>query len=125
MRAKAVTSQYRGVYWDSEKDKWRAEIQVRNRVYKLGRHTVEEDAAIAYDRAATFLGVPERVNERTGRLCEIEICFYCDGLGKVGGEYKQSYRGRVTVACLSEWRDWEKCNSAGYFFNGRKLEKVD
>ncbi|OPY45858.1 MAG: AP2 domain protein [Methanosaeta sp. PtaU1.Bin028] len=46
------TSQYKGVYFDSDRGKWRASIKVNGRTIQLGRYETEEEAAIAYRIAA-------------------------------------------------------------------------
>jgi hypothetical protein len=46
------TSGYKGVDWDKENGKWRAEIKVDSRRINLGRYDSAEEAALAYDRAA-------------------------------------------------------------------------
>jgi hypothetical protein len=51
-RLKWGVSQYRGVSWSIEKNKWRSYIKVNGTFHHLGYFTVEEDAARAYDRAA-------------------------------------------------------------------------
>lgn len=56
-------SLFRGVHWCSNKQRWRAEIEVRGVAYKLGRHATEQEAARAYDAACIRLGVPERCNQ--------------------------------------------------------------
>lgn len=42
------TSRYKGVNWDSHRQRWRAQIMRKN----LGRFAIEEEAARAYDAAA-------------------------------------------------------------------------
>jgi hypothetical protein len=39
------TSQYRGVYWDSRKQRWRAQIVVNGKRMKLGSFTDEQEAS--------------------------------------------------------------------------------
>lgn len=57
------TSNYKGVCWDSEKKKWKAQISINNHNKVLGRFLSEEDAAKAYDIAATFYyGEYARIN---------------------------------------------------------------
>lgn len=50
-----TTSQYKGVHWYPTKRRWAAEIRARGVKYRLGRFRSEEDAAKAYDAAATRL----------------------------------------------------------------------
>jgi len=46
------TSKYKGVYWNSEKKKWAAEIQCNGKRMKLGYFSSEISAAQTYDAAA-------------------------------------------------------------------------
>lgn len=46
------TSRYKGVVWDREKRRWRAEIRVNKRCIYIGRFLAEIDAAAAYNRSA-------------------------------------------------------------------------
>lgn len=52
------TSKYKGVYrffymaGDEIKEKWRAKIQVGDKCISLGLHFLEDDAALAYNKAA-------------------------------------------------------------------------
>jgi hypothetical protein len=46
------SSLYRGVNWDTEKQKWRACIKIGGKMKHLGYFLLEEDAARAYDRVA-------------------------------------------------------------------------
>jgi len=50
-RSHAGSSRYKGVSWDSDRQKWRATIHAE-RKRQLGRYDTEEAAARAYDRAA-------------------------------------------------------------------------
>lgn len=47
------TSQYKGVCWDKNRNRWIASIGIRDGPRSLGRFTDEADAARAYDAAAT------------------------------------------------------------------------
>jgi superfamily II DNA helicase RecQ len=47
-----LTSQYRGVSWSKQRQKWRATITVDCKKHWLGDFDVEQDAAEAYDAAA-------------------------------------------------------------------------
>jgi len=51
-REKPTSSKYKGVCWDKQNSKWQASIGYNNKVIRIGRFKVEEDAARAYDRAA-------------------------------------------------------------------------
>jgi hypothetical protein len=46
------TSGYRGVSWEKEKGKWRAQIRLNGKVKRLGRFADIKDAARAYNAAA-------------------------------------------------------------------------
>lgn len=52
---KPCSSIYKGVTWDKEKGKWRAQIVAKKRLHRLGLFVDEIDAAEAYDRAAKEL----------------------------------------------------------------------
>jgi hypothetical protein len=51
----ANTSGYKGVSWDKENQKWRASIRAYGRSYNLGRFSTKEEAARAYNEAASRL----------------------------------------------------------------------
>lgn len=46
------TSTFKGVYWYRRTGRWVARIEVRGKQIWLGYHASEEEAAMAYDRAA-------------------------------------------------------------------------
>lgn len=48
------TSKYKGVYWDKSRNKWASRIKVNYIGKFLGRFDLEEDAAKAYNDAATI-----------------------------------------------------------------------
>lgn len=50
-----ASSLFLGVWWDSRRSKWEAKIQSNRHRIWLGYHDTEEDAALAYNRAATEL----------------------------------------------------------------------
>ena len=52
-----TTSQYKGVYWSKQKQKWHARIRVGGQAIHLGFYSDEVVAAKAYDRkAAQYFG---------------------------------------------------------------------
>jgi hypothetical protein len=51
-----MPSKYTGVNWSIQAKAWCARILLDSKVIDLGNYTNEEDAAIAYDSAAKFLG---------------------------------------------------------------------
>ena len=50
-----VKSDFRGVCWDTRKQKWKSQIGHRGETLYLGHHKMEADAALAYDMAARKL----------------------------------------------------------------------
>ena len=46
------TSQYKGVSWDKDRNLWTAQIQIKGKTIRLGRFSVEKEAALAYITAA-------------------------------------------------------------------------
>jgi hypothetical protein len=53
-KRKGTTSIYKGVSYQPERCKWVAYIDVNRKRFVLGRYTTQEDAAIAYNKAALF-----------------------------------------------------------------------
>ena len=49
------TSEYKGVYWDKDRCKWKSQIMCDTVKINLGRYIDETDAAIAYDIASLRL----------------------------------------------------------------------
>jgi hypothetical protein len=50
-----VSSQYKGVYWSKQKNKWHASIRLDGKVKHLGFYDEEQDAAQAYNAKALEL----------------------------------------------------------------------
>lgn len=48
-------SGYRGVRWDKDRNKWRADIQFEGRKYSLGRSLLKKECAKLYDKKAKEL----------------------------------------------------------------------
>ncbi len=46
------TSGYKGVVWDKDRNKWRAQISINNKQTNLGRFDCKYEAARAYNEAA-------------------------------------------------------------------------
>lgn len=63
LRNRKPASDYHGVTWDGERQKWRVSIRVNGQVVYVGRFSSELDAAIAYDDAARKVrGLIEKLN---------------------------------------------------------------
>lgn len=57
------TSQYKGVYWNKQSCKWTASIRVNRKPIYLGRYHKEEEAALAYNKAALeYFGEFAKIN---------------------------------------------------------------
>ena len=57
------TSKYKGVHWDRFNNKWRVQVQTKDRIVRLGRFGNEVFAALAYNDAAVRLqGEFARIN---------------------------------------------------------------
>jgi hypothetical protein len=129
-----TTSIYRGVHWDRGKQKYRAEIEVRTRRYKLGWWHNDRDAAHAYDLACECLGVPERRNFGAHpvydefallRAC-MRTCPKCRGACLVGGEFfPQGVAGsHGRFIRLGKWRECERCGGSGYLISEASLQNT-
>lgn len=46
---KNTSSQYKGVSWDKENNKWRSQIQINKKTKQLGRFKSEKTAAFIYN----------------------------------------------------------------------------
>lgn len=53
-KARKGSSKYKGVSWYKRKNKWEASIYVNDKTIHLGMYKGEEDAALAYNKAASF-----------------------------------------------------------------------
>lgn len=61
--SRSGTSRYKGVHWDSSRNKWLASLKYQRENKFLGRFDSEEQAAIAYDNAAKlYFGEFARLN---------------------------------------------------------------
>lgn len=64
-----ATSEYKGIYWNKERNKWRASIMFNYKKYNLGNYDSEVEAAKAYDARATELfGRFANLNFPKGRI---------------------------------------------------------
>lgn len=52
MPKKKLTSEYKGVWFDSGKQKWLAKIEIDGKIKHLGRFKTEKEAAISYCQSA-------------------------------------------------------------------------
>ncbi len=52
---KPTSSRFKGVYWDKNANKWRAQIVIGGKKKHLGYFTSEIKAALVYDKAAIEL----------------------------------------------------------------------
>ena len=52
---KNSSSQYLGVFWDKETQKWRVRLKHNGKFYNLGRFTCEHQAALVYNKKAKEL----------------------------------------------------------------------
>lgn len=54
-KKKNNTSGFKGVVWDKDRQKWISQIRSKSKNHSLGRFKTKEEAALAYDVAATKL----------------------------------------------------------------------
>jgi len=64
------SSQFKGVHFRDEQNKWRASIRYNGKLYHLGQFKSERDAAMAYDKKAkeffgefAYINFPEVINQ--------------------------------------------------------------
>ncbi len=55
---------YRGVFWNKQKQKWRASIYLNGKNVNLGRHATELAAAQAYDQEVKKYNRKRKLNFR-------------------------------------------------------------
>lgn len=55
IKSKNKTSKFKGVYWASDRQKWRACIRLNKTLYNLGQFINEIDAATKYDSMASVM----------------------------------------------------------------------
>jgi len=67
---RAVSSKFRGVLWDKSRKLWRAKIKSQGKVQYLGVFKNEEEAASAYDSAATKLHGSKAILNFPAETCE-------------------------------------------------------
>ena len=59
----------KGVYWASDRNKWRAEITADGRHIHIGSFDIREEAARAYDQyALSYFGEFAKTNEMMGKI---------------------------------------------------------
>jgi len=60
------SSKYKGVHWNKEAKKWHSQIQLKGKVSYLGHYDNEEEAALAYNKAALeYFGEYAKINDVT------------------------------------------------------------
>lgn len=64
LKGSPTSSQYKGVRWESDRQKWRVDIRINGKKKYLGRFVSEIDAALAYNSAAmAAFGEYARLND--------------------------------------------------------------
>lgn len=73
-RKQPGTSQFKGVSWDRQRQKWVTQITINKKQIHLGRYDTEIEAALAYDQAAKFhFGLYAKLNFPQGTPTETEL----------------------------------------------------
>lgn len=57
------TSKYTGVYWNKERSKWQAQINIKGKTIQLGRFVLEERAKKAYEDALCKYKIKNKYSE--------------------------------------------------------------
>lgn len=84
------TSQYTGVSWDKDKQKWRAYLRINTKGYSLGTFNLEEEAHQAYQKSlADYLEkgiLPNRI-KRTKYVLNLECGIFSESLKEASYTY--------------------------------------
>lgn len=82
-KSAGCTSQFKGVRWDKDRNKWRGQIKVSNQLLHLGVFKPEDEirAAMHYDIAALYfygefakLNFPEHLDEYLNVIGQLKVC---------------------------------------------------
>lgn len=85
-----ITSKYKGVTWDKQTGRWRAQVTFNCKTIHLGLYDIEENAAKAYNRFAE-----EHYGEFT-RLNVVDDCIELPERSMVNRRKRLTYGGRPT-----------------------------